>query len=1044
MSRKSRPETPAVSPQLAGSGAVGRLYFLVLMRARAILPFLLVAALFSVVVVLPFVPDARSPGFFKFVVTLRSDQTGVAQLYWDNGGGLAETRSTRQLLVADVEATLEFALPPERLVGLRFDPLNRPGRLEIISTEITARDGRVVRAIPVEAWRAEQQIATAQRENGRLTIATLPDAHDPILVAGDFAPLDLAKERTGNLGFVAARAAVVFVALLALGVLPWARWRQSFAHAERWQRARRWGDAHPSGVIALIAGLAMVASSYPVIFLGQSYVSPSLGAALLYPGVPSLPGMTSTAAAEVKQADVGAIMWQHVPYSMQQRDALRQGELPLWNRYNSGGVALLGQGQSSFGDPLQLLPWLGDGAAWAWDLKFLLARWLLGFGVGLQVWALTRHRGAALLLAASAPFIGLFIYRVNHPAIFSLSYAPWVLVTWSSILTATTWRQLTWRAVGWIVANVALLCSGTAKESTMLLVGLNSAGLLQLLFAARPWSARLQRLAAMVLAGVVFVLLTAPHWLLFLETLRQSYTTYDQPRAYQLPPGLLAALFDEIFHRPFQQDGGVINPSANFLALIGLGWVVVRWRAAWAHHGVRALLVATVPPALLAFAIIPPAWVTAVPGLAGIMHVDNTFSCVLIVLVLALAGWGWQQCFLRLGTPEGRAEGMLVLLLVLGVVALHYGTAHAVLRSLIVEFSWGLRSQTDAWYHGYVLSLVLATAGVLWVVRRRLVSGHWTPATLLFAVLCLLALHWRHGMQAATGNRNYVLVPTERADFRATSPAIAFLQEQVAREPARVAGLGATLFPGWSGAYSLEGINGPDALVNPYYRELLLAGGVPQLWDWRFVLEAPTVPPLRAFLDALNLAFLVVPHGDPYTGAGGYDLVSNSDLHVYRSRTAWPRAFFVDRAVAYETLPQAVELLRSAEGQPLALVSPGDAPASLRVGSPDGRTVTPARDYWFTTNSTRFTIDAPAAGLAVLTEAFVPGAFEVTVNDRPAAYFRVNHAFRGIVLPQAGEYRICFTYRPALLRPALALSAAGLLLLGVAVWLGPRRGSLLA
>src|SRR5690606_34750522 len=99
-----------------------------------------------------------------------------------------------------------------------------------------------------------------------------------------------------------------------------------------------------------------------------------------------------------------------------------------------------------------------------------------------------------------------------------------------------------------------------------------------------------------------------------------------------LPPGLFVGLFDEIFYRPFQAGGTVINPSANFFTLLGLAWLVVRWRAAWQHRGVRALLLAAVVPAVLVFGIIPPAWVMAVPGLAGVMHVDNTFGCVLIVL----------------------------------------------------------------------------------------------------------------------------------------------------------------------------------------------------------------------------------------------------------------------------------------------------------------------------------------------------------------------------------------------------------------------------
>ena len=95
-------------------------------------------------------------------------------------------------------------------------------------------------------------------------------------------------------------------------------------------------------------------------------------------------------------ADVGVLFWHHLPLSMaENRAVLRDGELPLWNRYDSAGSPLLGQGQSCFGDPLQVIPILADGAAWAWDVKYLLAKWLFAFGIGLCCWHSFRSLPAA-------------------------------------------------------------------------------------------------------------------------------------------------------------------------------------------------------------------------------------------------------------------------------------------------------------------------------------------------------------------------------------------------------------------------------------------------------------------------------------------------------------------------------------------------------------------------------------------------------------------------------------------------------------------------
>ena len=96
----------------------------------------------------------------------------------------------------------------------------------------------------------------------------------------------------------------------------------------------------------------------------------------------------------------------------------------------------------------------------------------------------------------------------------------------------------------------------------------------------------------------------------------------------------------------------------------------------------------------------------------------------------------------------------------------------------------------------------------------------------------------------------------------------------------------------------------------------------------------------------------------------------------------------------------------------------------------------PAHGYRLTSNTTTFTIDAPARGVAVLTETFEAENFRVTVNGAPSPYVRVNHAFCGVPIPQAGRFVVRFEYWPRRLTLALWLSTAGLALLaGGVAWL---------
>ena len=148
-------------------------------------------------------------------------------------------------------------------------------------------------------------------------------------------------------------------------------------------RARIWQRAK-SPVFAVVFGgiVALCLSTYPVIFLGKSFVSPGYGPGLLYDRLPLVPDYHSTETEELS-ADHGAMPWQNLPYSRVQSESIfAYGEFPIWNRYNSGGVPLFGQGQSQILDPIHWIAVAGQGNNWAWDLKLLASKLVFLIGLG--------------------------------------------------------------------------------------------------------------------------------------------------------------------------------------------------------------------------------------------------------------------------------------------------------------------------------------------------------------------------------------------------------------------------------------------------------------------------------------------------------------------------------------------------------------------------------------------------------------------------------------------------------------------------------------
>ena len=1057
-------------------------------------PAIALAALFSVVFSLPFLPAARMrTDRFVLEVRLTCPKESSLQVFYDDGPGFREELTTATALKASAAVeTYTLNIPGGTYLALRMDPPEGGTAIAIHSIRVATLTGKTIAPVSMAGFQALQQVRSVRHEGGRLEISSAPGSDDPQIWTTFSPPLQVRLDPRDFLRELPPYAAALFAALVAilLALEKAPGFRAALAAAADRRSTR------PALAVMLAAAVAVIASAYPIVFLGRSLVSPNLGTTLLYDKFPTLPGYRSSAMTDPKLSDVGAVMWQHVPFSVIQHRALSQGELPLWNRYNALGVPLLGQGQSMFGDPLHFLVIAARGAAWAWDLKYLIAKWLFASGLGLAVLALIegrrdqrtkgpRDKGTnrpkdearseagshaslsdsltpplppslsplvlsslgPLIVAFAAPFIGFFLYRINHPAYFSLCYAPWPLYCLLRVANAGDRRGVTLWSAGLLVANLALMNSGTVKEAYMLLLSVNFSGLCVLLAGHGGWREKFSKLGTLAWFGLLFVLITAPVWNTFLNTLRQAYTGYNAASAYQLQPSLLLGLFDEIFHRPLLSRNQVYAPSLNFLLLGGLLLFLATLRRQFDRPAVMALAASSLLPLALAFGFISPDWIVKIPFLSNVAHLDNTFSCVLIVLWAVLAGVGFTQAAGRLGTREGRDDLIIAGLLLFGLVFAWLAFGHAAHRPIYGPvFTVNQPGRTlliDPFILDYLIALLAALTGLAVAAHLALRRRRLTAATGLAIAGCTVLLLWRHGAHdSALGFEDFVNRPTRRADFHARSEAMETARAAQEGTPARGYGLHGNFFPGWTGVYGLEGVHGPDALVNPFVRELMGASGITRMWDWRFYAEAREAGNVRPFFDALNVRHYFDLASDQGVLGRALRLVRTADLDVYESPTAWPRAFFSDRVVVYETPAELAARIRAAAGRPFAALQRKDHSSQGMLSAvpraETGATVNPARDYRLTANSTSFTVKANGPGVITVLEAHWPGDFRATLNGREAGVVRVNHAFNGIAVPAAGEHRVTLRYHPRDLSRDLILSALGAALLAATLLLALR------
>ena len=983
-------------------------------------------------------PVGGIPQHAYFEVVMRSDTAGQALLLPDiDGTGLhKELTLTRPVPGGGQPVHVRFEIPAGHLLAFVFTPLDRAGEVAIERCWISSETGVPLADIPLAALHRPASGPGAAPPDGALYLRTTVGDAITGLQFDPSPPLDLAETPPPppeNL------AAVFLLALLTCTALSLALEKRLGGLRTLLARAAAWCELRPRRALLAAALAAVSLSCWPVIFQGKSFVSPDNGMLLLYSNNPTVPGAAGGRVENAVGSDIGATLYWHLPVSMIQARAIFQDhELPLWSRYNSGGLTLLGQGISMLGDPLHWLTIATGGAAWAWDVKFVASKILFALGIGLLVWRTSRHLAVALALTVSAPFIGFFAYRFCHAGFFALCAAPWILLAWVEAAHAATVR----RAARWagllILANWWELNSGTAKEASAFLVFLNVTGGLGLLLARESAGWRARRLALMAWATVIFLLLSAPLWLVFLDALGKAYTVYDRQEIGQLQPGLAIGLFDDIFQRQFMDNEFLFTPSANFFVLLGAAWAAVRVRALVRERWFVAALAVAVAAAAVAYGVVPQAALGALPFIRTIYHFDNTFSCVLFILLFVLAGFGLREAATRFRQAEWTGDWALVLTLVAVLGAGFLGMTEASHRTGISLIKMGHPIAKSGFFWGYTALLVLALALLPWAVRTVARRAPGTPAWAAIAVCAFVALHFRHGMWGETKFDLYTMNPKARVDFRHLPSPAADLIHRTATEPGRVMGLDWEMVPGFNTVLGFETISGPDALMNPAYVTLANLLRIPRSWEWRMMAWRTDFPRLHRALDFLNVRYFLAKSGE--ADLPGTTTLGRLDLTVAENPTAWPRAFFTDAVLPYADGEALHRLIEEGDGRPFAAMPSGDrSRPHLPPVEPAARAVVPARNYRLTNNTTAFEIDAPAPGLAVLQETNSPGDFEVFVDGRRAQCLTVNHAFRGVQIERAGHHTVRFAYWPEVLTRALWLGVAGVVSLLVSAGLLLRR-----
>jgi hypothetical protein len=747
----------------------------------------------------------------------------------------------------------------------------------------------------------------------------------------------------------------------------------------------------------------------------------------------------------------GVPLMQFVPWHGAAVQALRAGELPLWNPLVGNGAPLLANYQSALCYPPNWLYFLlapAHALSWLMVLHVLwagLGMWFYSRLIGLRTWP-------RLVSALSFMFSGYLVSRLGFPSIGStLPWLPWTFWAAERLLGRRSLRSAAvlglCLAMGWLAGHAqTAFYSGLALGAYVLWRILRPPSSAPYEPGERGRS--VGRLLAYLLVAVAVGIGLAAIQLLPTAELqrlsqRASGVDYDYAMNYSLwPLRLIAFLTPRFFGHPatgnywgyccnYWEDNGYVGLLPSLLAAGALmGWLRARRARTALRSGADGFPLPLAESLVLFYAGLAclavllalgrhtplyPFFHDHVPGF-GLFQGPARLLCLWTMGVSVLAGIGaelWQ--------PTGRIKKLARYGIVVGLgLLVAAGGSTQVLTGKTLTFAVGLLQ----------LGLSSVLIGVLALSQPRPTEGRatlrWTLAVLLFVAADLVSANWGGNPTAegwlytrptesaaalrAAGLNGRAYFPFADRERVAFGHYLSFATFSPAQERGWF-GMRETLLPNMGMLDGLPSASNFDPLLPARYADLVEAVDAAE-------------PSLRLkLLQMMGVETLITEKARPEPPP----IYANADAAFSQVPDPLPRAYVVFSARWVDDSEDALQ----------AITDPGFDPVSeVVLEGPPATTDVPSQWQPVTLTSSCNTVTIRAAlprdGYLVLLDTHYPG-WQARVDGQLQTIFAANLAFRAVHL-SAGEHVIEFRYRPVTFRTGAAVTGLTcLVLLGLLV-----------
>jgi hypothetical protein len=710
----------------------------------------------------------------------------------------------------------------------------------------------------------------------------------------------------------------------------------------------------------------------------------------------------------------------YLPWMVFARDALADGEWPLWDPYAFAGFPYAANSQSQLYYPVTWLLWLLPLSGAIQSLA-IFNICLAGWGMYVLCRGLAISRAGSLVAGIAFAGSGMLQLAIEIPGVASVyGWLPWMLFatdqalrtrspSWLAAATLTCGMQALAGHLQWVLYGFFAVGCWVAWRSVATLT-------------REGWRASLRAAlrGAVILLGAIA--LAAVHLAPFIELIGQATRTGGHVSSNSWPLAyLLRLVMPEYFGTAVPSVGVpmVFNDlwSIGILPLL-LCVIAILLRArrhVWFWAGLALLAV------LVTYGIGPFLYARWLPGLNSLLPMRIGYLFILAVAVLAGIGY---DAWLGLARKHPRNALILFACITAGLIAIlalaqfaQAATPDAALGSL----------QANQLWRGWSLSLgAIITLAVPLIFHSRMLARYvWAGvgaplvAVAMLGVLLvdLLTLVPGYNSFAAPGS----LVPAAPSvEWRREQPALGRLMA--------VDSPGIAFNPNTQTLYGLDSVSGYDSLHTRRYEEYWGVADTSVLPKGRSNPYSNVFIRPQAFTSTvaslLNVRY--VASAGELPASAQFRPVFTGEIRIYENTGALPRAFTISGG---NPLPSDKVLARlgHADFDPRSelLLAQEEAPPSP-VGRP-GSSFQAASIIAYNRNSVTVEADVQEASWLVLADPNYPG-WRATVDGQEARIYTAYHLLRAVPLPP-GKHTVVFSYLPTGFAISAVISALTLVVL---------------